>query len=52
MVRLFYDLFSPWGEIEDVHFNAAKCLGFVKYKYRYVAEFSREAMLDQTFGDS
>ncbi len=46
MVRKFYDLFSPWGEVEDVHFNAGKCTGFVRYKHRQNAEFAREAMMD------
>ena len=25
-------MFEPWGEIEDIHLNAAKCVGYIKYK--------------------
>ncbi len=46
MVRVLYEYFSAWGEIEDIHFNANKCIAFIKYKHRYYAEFAREAMLD------
>ncbi len=47
IVVLLYEHFSPWGEIEDIHFNSQKCVGFIKYRHRYYAEFAREAMLDQ-----
>ena len=52
MAKLFYDLFAPWGEIVDVHFNPSKCVGLVKYAHRFSAEFAREAMMDQTLGNS
>lgn len=29
---MLYDMFEPWGEIEDIHLNAAKCVGYIKYK--------------------
>lgn len=47
MVIAIYELFSPWGEIEDIHFNSQKCIAFIKYRHRYYAEFAREAMMDQ-----
>jgi len=47
MVRLIYEFFSPWGDIEDIHFNSHKCMAFIKYQHRYYAEFAREAMTDQ-----
>jgi len=46
MVRILYEFFSPWGEIEDIHFNSHKCLAFIKFKHRFFAEFAREAMMD------
>lgn len=51
MVRVLYEYFSTWGEIEDIHFNANKCIAFIKYKHRYYAEFAREAMLDQVLAE-
>jgi hypothetical protein len=47
MVVQIYELFSPWGEIEDIHFNSQKCIAYIKYRHRYYAEFAREAMMDQ-----
>jgi hypothetical protein len=47
MVRIIYEYFSTWGEIEDIHFNSHKCHAYIKYKHRYYAEFAREAMFDQ-----
>ncbi len=47
MVRLIYEHFSVWGEVEDIHFNSVKCMAFIKYRHRYYAEFAREAMFDQ-----
>lgn len=47
IVISIYENFSPWGEVEDIHFNSNKCIAFIKYKHRYYAEFAREAMLDQ-----
>lgn len=46
-VRLLYENFAPWGEVEDIFFNAARFIAYVKYAHRYYAEFAREAMTDQ-----
>lgn len=43
---MIYEQFSPWGEIEDIHFNNNKCIAFIKYRHRYYAEFAREAMME------
>ena len=51
MVRTIYEFFSPWGEVEDIHFNSQKCQAFIKYKHRYFAEFAREAMFDQVLAE-
>lgn len=51
MVRLIYEFFSTWGEIEDIHFNSHKCIAFIKYQHRYCAEFAREAMHDQILSE-
>ena len=46
-----YNLFSPWGEIEDVAFSTKGLRGgnraFIKFAHRYSSEFAREAMSDQ-----
>jgi|LauGreDrversion4_2_1035121.scaffolds.fasta_scaffold100310_2 hypothetical protein len=47
IVRLVYEHFSQFGEIEDVHFNHAKFSAYIKFTHRSYAEFAREAMLDQ-----
>lgn len=47
VVRLVYDQFSPWGEIEDIIFNQSKLCVYVKYRFRVSAEFAREAMQNQ-----
>jgi Holliday junction resolvase-like predicted endonuclease len=44
IVRLVYEHFSPWGEIEDIIFNQSRYLVYVKYRFRVCAEFAREAM--------
>ncbi len=46
IVVTIYELFSPWGEVEDIHFNLQKCIAYIKYRHRYYAEFAREAMMD------
>lgn len=46
-MRLLYENFSPWGEVEDIYFNPARFVAYIKYTHRYFAEFAREAMLDQ-----
>jgi hypothetical protein len=47
VVRLVYDQFSPWGEVEDVIFNQSKLCVYIKYRFRVSAEFAREAMQNQ-----
>ena len=47
MVRLVYDQFTPWGEVEDIIFNQSRLLVYVKYRFRVSAEFAREAMQNQ-----
>ena len=46
-----YQIFSPWGEIEDIGFSTKGLRGgnraFIKYAHRYYAEFAREALSDQ-----
>ena len=48
---LIYNIFSPWGEIEDIAISRKGVRGgnraFIKYAHRYYAEFAREAMTDQ-----
>ena len=46
IVRLLYENFSPWGAIDDIHFNQGRFIAFIKYEHRYYAEFAREAMMD------
>ena len=43
-------MFSPWGEIKDVHFDSQKCMAWVKYGTRHFSEFAKEAMQDQPMG--
>jgi len=31
IVRLIYEHFSPWGEVEDIYFNQGKFIAYVKY---------------------
>ena len=47
IVRVVYEMFCIWGEIEDIHFNTARFQAYIKYSHRYYAEFAREAMMDQ-----
>jgi hypothetical protein len=46
IVRLVYEHFSLYGEIEDVHFNLGRFCAYIKFEHRSYAEFGREAMLD------
>jgi hypothetical protein len=48
MVRIIYEHFSPWGEIEDVNFIQAKATCFIRYAHRSFAEFAKEAMIGQS----
>ena len=47
IVRLLYENFSPWGEIDDIYFNQGRFIAYIKFAHRYYAEFAREAMADQ-----
>lgn len=47
IVRMVYEHFSPWGEIEDIIFNQSRYMVYVKYRFRVSAEFAREAMQNQ-----
>ena len=46
IVRLLYENFSPWGEVDDIYFNAGRFIAYIKYTHRYYAEFAKEAMTD------
>lgn len=49
--KQIYKLFSPWGEIDDIHINQRSSSGgnqvYVSFTHRYYAEFAREAMANQ-----
>jgi hypothetical protein len=47
MVRILYEHFSPWGELEDVNYIPTKGIAFIRYTHRCSAEFGKEAMVDQ-----
>lgn len=48
MVRIIYENFSPWGEVEDINYIATKGTCFIRYEHRCFAEFAKEAMVDQS----
>ena len=48
MVRVLYENFSPWGEIEDINYIPTKGICFIRYANRIFAEFAKEAMMDQS----
>ena len=48
MVRVLYENFSPWGEIEDINYIPTKGICFIRYSHRIFAEFAKEAMMDQS----
>lgn len=39
--------FGLLGEVEDIHLVAERCVAFVRYKHRCMAEFAKEAMANQ-----
>jgi hypothetical protein len=51
MAKHWYNLFSPWGEVEDLRVvqkggkNGNSV--YVRFTHRYYAEFAREALTDQ-----
>jgi hypothetical protein len=48
MIRIIYDNFSPWGEIEDINYIPTKAACFIRYSHRCFSEFAKEAMMDQS----
>jgi len=47
MMRIIYENFSPWGEIEDINYISSKAACFIRYAHRCFAEFAKEAMIGQ-----
>lgn len=39
--------FGSLGELEDIHLVTERCIAFVRYAHRCMAEFSKEAMANQ-----
>ena len=39
--------FSVFGELEDIHLIPDRCIAFVRYSHRCMAEFAKEAMANQ-----
>ena len=48
MVRIIYENFSPWGEIENMNYIHVKSACYIKYSHRCSAEFAKEAMMRQS----
>ena len=48
MVKIIYDNFSPWGEIEDINYIPMKSVCYIRYAHRCFAEFAKEAMMKQS----
>ena len=48
MVRIIYENFSPWGEIENINYIHVKSSCYIKYSHRCFAEFAKEAMMRQS----
>ena len=48
MVRIIYENFSPWGEIENINYIHVKSACYIKYSHRCSAEFAKEAMMRQS----
>jgi hypothetical protein len=48
MVRIIYENFSPWGEIEDINYIPTKATCFIRYAHRCFAEFAKEATMGQS----
>ncbi len=47
MVRVIYENFSLWGEIEDINYIPAKATCFIRFSHRCFSEFAKEAMVGQ-----
>lgn len=48
MVKMLYENFSVWGEIEDIQYTPYKSICYIKYAHRCFAEFAKEAMMKQS----
>ena len=47
MVRIIYQNFSQFGDIEDINYVDFKNICYIKFKHRCFAEFAKEAMMRQ-----
>ena len=47
MVKLIYENFSKFGEIEDIQYLHLKASCYIKFSHRCFAEFAKEAMMKQ-----
>ena len=47
MVKLIYENFEKFGEIEDIQYLPLKASCYIKYSHRCFAEFAKEAMMKQ-----
>ena len=47
MVKLIYENFSKFGEIEDIQYLPLKASCYIKFSHRCFAEFAKEAMMKQ-----
>jgi hypothetical protein len=47
MVKLIYENFEKFGEIEDIQYLPLKASCYIKFSHRCYAEFAKEAMMKQ-----
>ena len=47
MVKLIYENFSKFGEIEDIQYLPLKASCYIKFSHRCFAEYAKEAMMKQ-----
>ena len=47
MVKLIYENFSKFGEIEDIQYLPFKASCYIKFSHRCFAEYAKEAMMKQ-----
>ena len=48
MVKLIYENFEKFGEIEDIQYLPLKASCYIKFSHRCYAEFAKEAMMKQS----
>ena len=48
MVKLIYENFEKFGEIEDIQYLPLKASCYIKFSHRCFAEFAKEAMMKQS----